>query len=157
MPIVNDNDPVKQLVPHPAVPADNDALAAKLAIACEADLLVLLSNVDGVFSADPRTDPNARRLRLLESPERELARCEATKSDVGTGGMRSKLIAASLASREGIDVVIASGSRPRVVLDAAEGSPECGTRIPMARRTASVRPRAAGPGELHVHEAGAAG
>lgn len=107
VPIVNENDSVA--VDELRV-GDNDNLAAHVAVLVEADLLVILSDVAGVFETDPRTNPAARMLRRIERvDEATLALAGGAGSAVGTGGMRTKLEAARKAAASGIPTVIASG------------------------------------------------
>lgn len=107
VPIVNENDSVA--VDELRV-GDNDNLAAHVAVLVEADLLVILSDVAGVFDADPRTNPSAQLIpRLPRIDEAVLALAGGAGSSVGTGGMRTKLEAAMKAAASGIATVIASG------------------------------------------------
>ncbi|MDD3927066.1 MAG: glutamate 5-kinase [bacterium] len=107
LPIANENDTV-------AVEeirfGDNDTLAALLAGLCQADLLLNLSDVDGMYTADPRRDPQARRIEVVEklTPEIEKAAAGAG-SKAGTGGMTTKLAAARICMNSGIAMVIAAG------------------------------------------------
>ncbi len=107
VPIVNENDSVA--IDELRV-GDNDNLAAHVAVLVEADLLVILSDVAGVFEADPRTHPSAQLIPRLERiDEAVLALAGGAGSAVGTGGMRTKLEAARKAAASGIPTVIASG------------------------------------------------
>ncbi len=126
IPVLNENDSVsvRELVEHrrregeetsQPVFGDNDGLSAHVAVALDADLLVMLSNVDGLFTANPALDPNAQRVAELSSvDEQALARATGASSG-GTGGMGSKLEAARLATAEGTAVVIANGGMPDVL------------------------------------------
>src|SRR5215467_11542988 len=114
IPVLNENDSVSiaELVEHrrtqsggaeaaPAGFGDNDGLSARVAVSLDADLLVLLTNVGGLFTANPRVDPNATRIPELAGVD-DAARARADGSSAGgTGGMASKLEAARLASAEG--------------------------------------------------------
>ncbi|HEY0137879.1 MAG TPA: glutamate 5-kinase, partial [Nannocystis sp.] len=123
VPILNENDSVsvRELVEYrrgqgvegPTLEfGDNDGLSARVAVALDADLLVLLTDVDGLFTANPRTDPTACRIaELADIDETTLARATGSSTG-GTGGMASKLEAARLASRAGIPVLITSGHHP---------------------------------------------
>lgn len=118
LPIVNENDTV-------AVDelkfGDNDQLSALVASLVGAELLVLLSDVAGVFEADPRTDPDARRIEVIERVDsRALARAGDGVSEFGTGGMRSKLEAARRAAQAGIPSLIADGRTPGGLLRALD-------------------------------------
>jgi glutamate 5-kinase len=126
LPIVNENDAVA--VDEIKV-GDNDTLSALVANVVEADLLVICTDRPGLFTADPRTTPNAELITdvpLIDDAIWSLA--GEAGSHRGTGGMRTKIQAADLATRSGIDVVIAAGDAPDVVLHAAQGD-AIGTRL----------------------------
>lgn len=135
MPIVNENDTV-------AVDelkfGDNDQLSALVASLVGAELLVLLSDVAGVFEADPRIDPEAPRIEVIENVDaRTLARAGDGASELGTGGMRSKLEAARRAAQAGIPSLIADGRTPGGLLRALEPRGREGTLVlPRADRIA---------------------
>ena len=126
IPIINENDTVttKELVI-----GDNDTLAAIVAESVKADLLVLLSDIDGVFTADPRLDPNAKLIPVIDevTPEIE-ALAGGSGTNVGTGGMTTKIEAAKIAMQSGCDMVIANGTDPSVLYDIVGGMP-VGTRF----------------------------
>jgi glutamate 5-kinase len=140
IPVLNENDSVsvRELVEHrrregeeanQPVFGDNDGLSAHVAVALDADLLVMLSNVDGLYTANPALDPNAQRVAELASvDEQALARASGA-SGGGTGGMGSKLEAARLATAEGTAVIIASGGTPDVLAKILAGD-DVGTLIP---------------------------
>ena len=149
VPVLNENDSVsiRELVEHrraqgaetgAAAFGDNDGLSARVAVGVDADLLVLLTDVDGLYTADPRTEPAARRIDVLDAENPQLAGVSAG----GTGGMSSKLEAARLASRSGVTVVIASGAEPNVLRRLLSGE-AVGTCIPPAERRAVRRQRIA--------------
>ncbi len=119
IPIINENDTVatKELVI-----GDNDTLAAIVAESAKADLLVLLSDIDGVFTADPRLDPEARLIPVIDfvTPEIE-ALAGGSSSSVGTGGMATKIEAAKIAMNAGCDMVIANGKDPSILYDIVAG------------------------------------
>ncbi|MGZ6081416.1 MAG: glutamate 5-kinase [Myxococcaceae bacterium] len=149
VPVLNENDSVsiRELVEHrrtqgtaTGAPAfgDNDGLSARVAVGVDADLLVLLTDVDGLYTADPRTDPEAQRIDVLDAETPRLAGVSAG----GTGGMTSKLEAARLASRGGVSVVIASGATPNVLRRLLSDEP-IGTCVPPAERRAVRRQRIA--------------
>lgn len=139
VPILNENDSVsvRELVEYrrgqghdsPALEfGDNDGLSARVAVALDADLLVLLTDVDGLFTANPRTAPDARRIaELADVDDAALARAAGTSTG-GTGGMSSKLEAARLASRAGIAVLITSGDHPGALERALAGE-DLGTLV----------------------------
>jgi glutamate 5-kinase len=118
---------------------DNDGLSARVAVSLDADLLVLLTNVGGLFTANPRTDPAAVRLSELATiDDAALARASGGSSG-GTGGMASKLLAARLASSEGTAVLIAGGGEPRIIERAMDGE-DVGTLVgAFERRPARIR------------------
>ena len=126
IPIINENDTVttKELVI-----GDNDTLAAIVAESVKADLLVLLSDIDGVFTADPRLDPNAELIPVIDeiTPDVE-ALAGGSGTNVGTGGMATKIEAAKIAMQAGCDMVIANGTDPSVLYDIVGGMP-VGTRF----------------------------
>ena len=120
IPIINENDTVatKELTI-----GDNDTLAAIVAESVGADLLVLLSDIDGLYSADPRTDMDAKLIPVVEhvTPEIE-ALAGGRGSAVGTGGMVTKLEAAKIATGAGCDMVIANGKDPAILYDILDGT-----------------------------------
>jgi glutamate 5-kinase len=113
LPVVNENDTVA--VDEIKV-GDNDNLAAHVAHLIDADLLVLLTDVDGLYTGDPRRDPTARRLETVEAITDDIQQLvfDAT-SQVSVGGMGTKLQAAQKANASGIPMVIALGSEPSVL------------------------------------------
>ncbi len=126
LPIVNENDTVAT---EEIVIGDNDTLAAEVAVSANAELLVILSDIDGLYTADPRTDLAARLIPCVPrlTPEIEaLAGCAG--SALGTGGMATKLRAARLTEQAGIEMVIANGADPSVLYRIFDGEP-VGTRF----------------------------
>lgn len=129
IPIVNENDTVSTSeIPLVDNFGDNDRLSAIVAALIGADLLILLSDIDGLYSDDPRTNPDARLIPLVpEITDELLAMGKPTSgSDVGTGGMAAKLAAARIATDSGCDMVIANGEEVSAVLAITEGK-ETGT------------------------------
>lgn len=120
VPVVNENDTVATTEIRFG---DNDRLSARVAVMASAETLVLLSDVDGLYTADPRKDPEARHLPLVEAitPEIE-AMAGGAGSLVGTGGMASKLIAARIATASGCSVVLAQGRGERPLAALAAGA-----------------------------------
>lgn len=136
VPIVNENDTV---VVEEIRVGDNDNLSALVATLAEADLLVTLTDMEGFMDCDPRTNPDACLIPLVEeiTPEiRELAGGPAP--DLGRGGMASKLDAATKAGLSGIPVIIAGGKVPGIIPEIIRGD-ACGTLILPAREKISVR------------------
>ena len=119
LPIINENDTVATT--EIAV-GDNDTLGAIVAVSTGADLLVLLSDIDGLYTADPHKDPAARLIERVEDITPEvLALAGGCGSALGTGGMRTKLHAAALCCDAGCDMVIANGADPRILYRVADG------------------------------------
>lgn len=142
IPVVNENDSVSsdeiETGAHKVL-GDNDTLSAMVAALCGAELLVLLSDIDGLYTADPRTNPSARLLTRVEAltPEiMEMAGGAGTWR--GTGGMATKLSAAKTAMAAGCDMVITNGARPGGLYDITAGRP-VGTRF-----VGSPRPKGGG-------------
>ncbi|WP_043097011.1 glutamate 5-kinase [Kallotenue papyrolyticum] len=126
LPIINENDAVA--VDEIKV-GDNDMLSALVANLVEADLLLICTDRDGIYSADPRIDPTARLIpEIAVIDEAIWALAGDAGSHRGTGGMRTKIQAADLATRVGIEVIIAGGGLPDVILRAARGE-AVGTRL----------------------------
>jgi glutamate 5-kinase len=121
LPVVNENDTVA--VDEIKV-GDNDNLAAHVAHLIDADLLVLLTDVDGLYTGDPRRDPTARRVETVEAITEEIQRLVfAAANHVSVGGMNTKLQAAQKASASGIPMIIAHGSEPAVLQRLLKGEP----------------------------------
>ena len=114
LPIVNENDTVSV---DELKFGDNDNLSALVASLVGADLLVMLSDVGGLFTANPTTNPDARRIPVLERIDAATLELASGGSMLGTGGMRSKLLAARKAAAAGITAVIADGKRPGTLAD----------------------------------------
>ncbi len=118
IPIVNENDTVSTSeIPYVDSFGDNDRLSAIGAALVGADLLILLSDIDGLYTDDPRKHPDARFISLVPEITRELLGMgkSTSGSDVGTGGMSAKLAAARIATDSGADMVIANGDHVEVV------------------------------------------
>ena len=123
LPIINENDTVSldEMEQLNAL-GDNDTLAAIVATCVKADLLILLSDIDGMYTADPRKDPEAKLIhRISELTEEIVARAGGSGTSQGTGGMRTKLNAAKIAGLKGIDMVIANGDNPENLYDIMDG------------------------------------
>ena len=119
LPIINENDTVNT---DEISVGDNDTLGAIIAVSMQADMLVLLSDIDGLYTADPHTDPDARLIDTITeiTPDIE-ALGGKSQSGLGTGGMATKLSAAKKCTARGTDVIIANGSAPSVLYDIVEG------------------------------------
>ena len=126
LPVINENDTVATA--EIAV-GDNDTLGAIVAVNVRADLLILMSDIDGLYTADPRKDPAARLIPRVERLTPEiLALAGDAGTELGTGGMVTKLRAAGMCMEAGCDMIIMNGSRPTDLYRAAEGE-EIGTRF----------------------------
>ena len=130
LPIINENDAVAtDEIGVENTIGENDSLSAIVAAAIGADLLVLLSDIDGLYDKDPRRHPDARLIPTVERVDDELfTLAEDSSTGLGTGGMITKLRAAAIATEAGCEMVIANGSKPEVLYDIAEGRP-AGTRF----------------------------
>jgi glutamate 5-kinase len=126
LPIINENDVVA--VDEIRV-GDNDTLSALVANLVDADLLLILSDIDGLYSADPRRDPQAELIREVRAIDDSIYTLAGSSNTRGTGGMITKIHAADLATHSGTAVVIASGAEPEVIGRVLAGEP-LGTRFP---------------------------
>jgi glutamate 5-kinase len=126
VPVINENDTTTT---DEISFGDNDFLAAQVAVLVDASLLLLLTDTAGLFTADPRLDPGARLVASVDdlAVQRELS-IGAAGSPLGSGGMRSKVVAAEMATAAGIPTVIASGFEPGALARAWAGEP-AGTRF----------------------------
>ena len=126
LPVINENDTIATAE---IKVGDNDTLGAIVACCTKADLLVLLSDIEGLYTADPRKDPDAKLIPTVEevTPEIE-ALAGGVGSSLGTGGMATKLRAAKMVTAQGCDMVITNGEHPERLYDIAEGK-DVGTRF----------------------------
>ena len=146
LPVINENDTVSVAE---IKFGDNDHLAAMVANLMQAPLLVLLTNVDGLYTADPRSDPTAALVPTVENIDAAVSEMAGvTKSSLGTGGMKSKLKAARLATAAGGSVVMANGARDGILDDLFAGEPVGTLFLPQGNVSArkrwvgfTVRPR----------------
>ena len=126
LPIINENDTIST---DEIVIGDNDTLGAIVAKAVGADLFILLSDIDGLFTADPHKDENARLIDVVEEITPEIEKMTGgAGSKLGTGGMTTKLKAAATANAAGIDMVIANGKNPKLLYDIVDGK-NAGTKF----------------------------
>ena len=124
VPVVNENDTVSTSeIPYVDSFGDNDRLSAIVAALIGADLLILLSDIDGLFTDDPNTNPNAKFIDVVENLDDKLLNMGkgTSGSKVGTGGMATKLTAAQIASAAGVDMVIANGADFHIIHKITEG------------------------------------
>lgn len=126
LPVINENDTVATA--EIAV-GDNDTLGAIVAVNIHADLLVLMSDIDGLYTADPHKDPTASLIPQVDNLTPEiLALAGGSGSELGTGGMVTKLKAAGLCMEAGCDMIITNGTRPKDLYRIADGE-DVGTRF----------------------------
>ena len=119
VPVVNENDTVST---YEMQFGDNDTLSALVASMVGADLLILLSDIDGLYTDDPHKNPEARLLKVVDAIDENIYGMakESTGSNVGTGGMATKLAAAKIATLSGTDMIIANGGDVRILQDIFE-------------------------------------
>lgn len=126
LPIVNENDTV---VTDEIGIGDNDTLAAIVAVHANAELLVLLSDIDGLYTADPHRHAGAKLISSVPELTPEIWKlAEGKGSELATGGMTTKLGAANIVTSHGCDMIITNGKKPSVLYDIMEGIP-VGTRF----------------------------
>ena len=126
LPIINENDTVAT---EDIKVGDNDTLSAMVAVNVSADLLILLSDIDGLFTADPHTDPNAKLISVVSEINDDILALGGDEgSAFGTGGMRTKLHAAQICTEKNCDMIIANGEKPDILYDIVDGK-AVGTRF----------------------------
>ena len=130
LPVINENDTIST---EEFGIGDNDTLSAIVAVTIQADLLILPSDIDGLFDGDPRKNPDAKLIDTVEKiDEHIISLGGGSGSNLGTGGMATKLRAAQMATAAGCEMVIANGQSPEVLYDVAAGK-RVGTRF-LAKR-----------------------
>ncbi len=126
LPIINENDTVAT---EEIKVGDNDTLSAMVAVNINADLLILLSDIDGLFTADPHSNPDAKLISVVsEINDKIIALGGGEGSSLGTGGMKTKINAAQICTENNCDMIIANGKNPDVLYDIVEGK-AVGTRF----------------------------
>ena len=119
LPVINENDTIAT---EEIKVGDNDTLSALVAVSVKADLLVILSDVDGLYSADPHKDENAKLIEQVAGVSDELYELAGgVGSALGTGGMRTKLNAAKLCTENGCDMIIANGEKTELLYNIVDG------------------------------------
>lgn len=128
IPIVNENDTVSiDEIENIVRFGDNDNLSAIVSNLISADLLIILSDIDGFYDSDPRKNPDSKLIRVVEDITPELEACAGgAGSSLGTGGMATKLTAAKRAINAGCNMILANGDNPGILLEITEGK-EIGT------------------------------
>lgn len=123
IPIVNENDTVTT---DEIVIGDNDTLGAIIANKVDADLLILLSDIDGLYTSDPNKDENAHRIEVVEKITDDIRHLAQDRSSVlGTGGMITKIHAAEMVTKKGIEMIVANGKNPSILYEIIEGGGVC--------------------------------
>ena len=126
LPIINENDTVST---DEIKVGDNDTLSAMVAVSVNADLLILLSDIDGLFTSDPHKNSDATLISVVSEITDEIRSLAGGEgSSLGTGGMKTKIRAAEISTSKGCDMVIANGDNPYVLYDIVEGK-SVGTRF----------------------------
>jgi len=137
VPVINENDAIAS---DEIRFGDNDRIAALVAHSVSADVLILLTDLKGLYTADPNVDPDATFIETVKADDELLSVRAGTSAGVrGSGGMASKLAAARIASWSGVRTVIASAQRPNVVVDALHGVVDAGTQFLPRDRELSAR------------------
>lgn len=124
IPVVNENDSVSytEIESEEKLFGDNDMLSAIVAILCRADKLIILSDIDGFYDKDPRLSKNAKLIECVDRiDESTYALAGGAGSRRGTGGMKTKLQAADIATTQGIDVIVTNGKNPQALYDLVKG------------------------------------
>ena len=119
LPIINENDTIAT---EEIKVGDNDTLSALVAVSVQADVLVILSDVDGLYSADPHKNEDAKLIERVHGiPEWVYALGGSEGAALGTGGMKTKISAAKICLEKGCDTVIANGEKPELLYDIVDG------------------------------------
>lgn len=128
IPIVNENDTVAiDEIENIVRFGDNDNLSAIVAELVSADLLIILSDIDGFYDSNPKENPNAKLIKQIDEITEEIEACAGgAGSSLGTGGMATKIAAAHKATKAGVNMVLANGEEPSIISDILEGQ-EVGT------------------------------
>lgn len=126
IPIINENDTIAT---QEISVGDNDTMGAIVAENANADLLIILSDIDGLYTGDPRNNPDAQLIDTIFSITPEIKELAGTKgTTLGTGGMITKIHAAEIAMDAGIDMIIANGTRPELLYKILDGD-KVGTKF----------------------------
>ena len=119
IPIINENDTVAT---KEIEVGDNDTLSAMVADSIKADLLIILSDIDGLYDDNPKNNPNAKLIPVVENIDEKIWSVAGNAgSSMGTGGMKTKIRAAEIATSSGCDVIIANGTDPNILYDITNG------------------------------------
>jgi len=144
IPVVNENDTVStDEIDHRGVFGDNDTLSAIVASIIRADILILLSDIDGLYDKDPAVNADAKLIPVVYAIDDELRNVGGgAGTDRGTGGMATKIAAAELATENGVCMVIANGEDPDILRDIMDGRIRGTVFLPRKHRDARNRPAA---------------
>lgn len=127
LPIINENDTVST---SEIMVGDNDTLSALVAKSVKAELLVILSDIDGLYSKDPKTNSDATLIKQVYCIDESIEKlAHGAGSELGTGGMITKIKAAKICNESGVDMVIANGENPAVLYEITEGKDARFTRF----------------------------
>lgn len=127
LPVINEND---SIATDEIVIGDNDTLGAIVATSVDADIMIILTDINGLYTADPRKDANASLIKEVTEITEEIENLGGDSgTKLGTGGMKTKVSAARIATDAGIDVVITNGKTPEVMYNIVDGSDFIGTRF----------------------------
>ena len=135
VPVINEND---ALTVEEIKVGDNDTLSALVALIVGADALVLITDVDGLYDGNPNTDPSAKLIKIVDDIEEVLSLAEGTSSSVGTGGMKTKLSAAYIATGAGIETRIMNVNKLQALSSVADGE-EVGTTFTAGEKKRSIK------------------
>ncbi|MFT5194860.1 MAG: glutamate 5-kinase [Cellvibrionaceae bacterium] len=138
IPIVNENDVVTT---EEIRVGDNDNLSAMVAVLADANLLIMLTDQKGLYTADPRSNPDAKLIQEVHAIDDEIRELAGGKGEMGTGGMATKLQAAETATRAGTDVVIAAGSEKNIITRILQNDGVPFTRFPAVKNPVRNRKR----------------
>lgn len=126
IPVINENDTVST---DEIAIGDNDTLGAIIAVSVKADLIIILSDIDGLYDKNPHIYPEAKLIsEVYEITDEIVCMGKGKGSELGTGGMRTKIHAAEIAMTNGIDMIVANGSDPKILYDIIEGA-DVGTKF----------------------------
>lgn len=127
LPVINENDSVAT---DEIILGDNDTLSATVAASVGADLLIILTDINGLYTADPRKDANASLISTVDEITEEIEKFAAgSGSGLGTGGMKTKITAAEIAVAASVETVIANGQDPEILYAIVNGESFVGTRF----------------------------
>lgn len=123
IPIVNENDTIStEQIEHGGNFGDNDTLSALVSVLVKADLLILLSDIDGMYNKNPKLHSDAKLIPIINGITDDIKACAGGTSDsLGTGGMKTKLAAAKICNENGIPMVIANGDNPKNIYKILQG------------------------------------